>query len=92
MGTPPPHTVLQSFLTRRGKRLQKHFTVFVAEVSPETKAAWKPTLNEEHTAWEWSPLDTIHSREDSLHPVVKLVLLVEPNKSQVKTLLESLSH
>lgn len=86
MGAPPPHTVLHSFLTRRGKRLQKHYTVFLAEVTPDTKSAWQPQLNDEHAAWEWVPLETIHLRQD-LHPVVKLMLLEEPNKSQVGAVL-----
>jgi 8-oxo-dGTP pyrophosphatase MutT (NUDIX family) len=90
MGAPPPHIVLDSFLTRRGKRQQKHYTVYLAELSPETKAAWKPELNEEHTAFYWVPLDTLHLKED-LHPVVKLLLLEEPTRAQVMAALESLA-
>jgi 8-oxo-dGTP pyrophosphatase MutT (NUDIX family) len=90
METPPAHTLLNSsnpFLTRRGKRLQKHYSVFIAEIAPETRDTWQPVLNEEHSAWEWVPLDTLHTRQD-LHPVVKLLLLEEPNKSQVEAVLE----
>lgn len=91
MGSPPPHKVLHSFITHRGKQRQKHYTVFLAEVTPDTKSVWQPTLNPEHTAWEWVPLETVHLRQD-LHPVVKLLLLEEPNKSQIGALLPEKSE
>jgi hypothetical protein len=42
---------------RRGKQDQKHYTVFLAAMTPEAKAAYKPKLNEEHSAWQWFPLE-----------------------------------
>ena len=63
--------------------------MFLAAVTPEVRASWQPQLNEEHTAFEWFPLETIHLRKD-LHPVVKLVLLEEPHKSQIEAALASL--
>ena len=41
---------------RRGKQDRKHYTVYLAAVTPEAKAAYKPKLNEEHSAWQWFPL------------------------------------
>lgn len=58
-------------------------------MTPEVRASWQPQLNEEHTAFEWIPLSILHLRKD-LHPVVKLVLLEEPHKSQVGAALASL--
>jgi 8-oxo-dGTP pyrophosphatase MutT (NUDIX family) len=77
-GPPPPFDVAAKVFTTRGKRGQKHFTVFAATVAPEARAAWTPTLNEEHTAWEWLPLEAAAARED-LHPVVRIVLREMPD-------------
>ena len=80
---PPKKIILPSlFYYRRGKKLQKHFTVFLAEVTPGVRASWIPELNEEHTAYDWIPIHEACARND-LHPVVKRVLLEEPHKSQV---------
>ncbi|PNH11842.1 hypothetical protein TSOC_001275, partial [Tetrabaena socialis] len=45
--------VAGSVLTRRGKALQKHYTVFIAHAPSAARAAYLPTLNEEHTEWRW---------------------------------------
>lgn len=84
MGAPlPPFTVLAPpMLTRRGKRLQKHFTVFLAAMAPEVRASWTPTLNDEHTGYEWMPLSVASGRTD-LHPVVARVLQEEPHRQLV---------
>ena len=37
--------------SRRGKREQKHFTVYVAEIDEAAKASYQPQLNKEHSAW-----------------------------------------
>lgn len=57
---PLPHKVLGSLLTRRGKREQKHFTVFVAEVAEEVRQRYQPRLDtREHSEWAWLPLQAI---------------------------------
>ncbi|GLC33887.1 hypothetical protein PLESTB_000814700 [Pleodorina starrii] len=56
---PPGLEVLGSVLTRRGKSLQKHYTVFVASIPGAARAAYRPTLNDEHTEWRW--LDLRHA-------------------------------
>jgi len=63
----------QGILTRRGKRQQKHFTVFLARLTPEERASYAPTLNEEHSQWRWFALADAKTRDD-LHPVVTLLL------------------
>ncbi|EFJ50326.1 hypothetical protein VOLCADRAFT_120630 [Volvox carteri f. nagariensis] len=56
---PTEMDVLGSILTRRGKSLQKHYTVFVASIPGATRASYQPTLNPEHTEWRW--LDLRHA-------------------------------
>ena len=48
---PCPHAV-----ARRGKRLQKHYTVFLASVSDTDRDSYVPRLNHEHRAWRWFSL------------------------------------
>ena len=38
--------------SRRGKHQQKHYTVYVASVSEEERAAYVPELNHEHSEWK----------------------------------------
>lgn len=56
-------------LTKRGKRLQKHYTVFVCAVPRAARDAYKPTLNAEHSQWRWTAAVDLRGRDD-LHPVV----------------------
>ncbi|GIM15874.1 hypothetical protein Vretimale_18556 [Volvox reticuliferus] len=44
---------------RRGKSLQKHYTVFLVSVPGADRAAYRPALNGEHTEWRW--LDLRHA-------------------------------
>jgi hypothetical protein len=44
------------FTARRGKRLQKHYTVYVCAVEPAARRRYAPRLNEEHREWRWLPL------------------------------------
>ena len=69
---------LATVLTKRGKRDEKHYTVYVVEMP-----AWEeytPVLNEEHTAWEWVGLEELLAgkgwgkKDRKLHPVVQIVL------------------
>ena len=60
-------------LTRRGKRLQKHYTVFVCKLDPAEKDAYQPQLNEEHSQWKWITAAELRARTD-VHPVVHKVL------------------
>lgn len=63
-------------------RKQKHFTVFVGRLTPEQKAAWRPALNEEHSAWRWFKLEEAQQRAD-LHPVAALALQTQPHRQAV---------
>ena len=74
---------------RRGKRRQKHYTVFVASIAPEARAAFKPQLNEEHVDWRWAPLAQLSSgggggggSELELHPVIRRLLEQHPHALQ----------
>lgn len=69
MGALPEYEVKGEIRTVRGKRGQKHYTVFVAEVSPAVRAAWSPALNREHSSFRWWPLGG--ARNAALHPVVE---------------------
>ena len=82
MGGTPEHSVRAELLTVRGKRGQKHYTVFVAAVPPAARAAFTPALNEEHSAWRWAPLAEAVGRGD-LHPVVDRVLNRQPHQATV---------
>lgn len=55
---------LRFMMRRRGKQGQKHYTVFLATLTPEAKAAYQPTLNEEHSAWQWFPLEVSFSHTE----------------------------
>lgn len=54
---------------RRGKKKQKHYTVFVCETTPEAKAEFQPKLNEEHRESRWWPVSALPPL-NQLHPVV----------------------
>lgn len=84
-----PHCIVTPACPRRrGKRNQKHYTVFVAAMTPEAKAAFVPRLNKEHSAWRWFPLQEAMAQLD-LHPVVNLVLGQQgPHSAQVAAALQ----
>jgi 8-oxo-dGTP pyrophosphatase MutT (NUDIX family) len=75
-------------LLRRG---QKHYTVYVARISPQDRDAWAPSLNEEHSEWRWFRMAEVAapgvaSLQNSgvqLHPVVDLALRSQPYRSTV---------
>jgi hypothetical protein len=60
-------------LTKRGKSLQKHYTVFVCGVEKRERESYKPVLNEEHSEWKWMPATELRTRQD-MHPVTEQVL------------------
>ena len=59
-------------LTKRGKRLQKHYTVFLCALQG-SKEAFVPQLNEEHSEWRWFQIEELRARTD-VHPVVHRLL------------------
>ena len=70
---------LATVLTKRGKRQEKHYTVYVVEM--EGWETYSPVLNEEHTAWEWVGLRDLlagngwrKKKDKKLHPVVRIVM------------------
>ena len=95
MGSPlPQFSVVKSFLIKRGKRLQKHFTVFLAMVTPEAKEAWGgPHALDvtEHTGYAWVSVEELAggvggemtAQGLELHPVVRRLLVDEPVRTQV---------
>jgi len=72
---------LATVLTRRGKREEKEYTVYVVEMEAGVASGWVPSLNEEHTAWRWVGLRGLLEGagasggvKGKLHPVVKIVV------------------
>jgi hypothetical protein len=63
----------------RGRRGQKHYTVFIAKVTEAVHNSYAPVLNAEHTEWRWVPLRNTGSPplgapQLPLHPVMQLLL------------------
>ena len=84
VGPLPPLTVARQCLTQRGKRNEKHYTVFICLVEPGVRAAWTPTLNEEHRESRWFSVESVRlsahgmSGGPPLHPVVAALVLQYP--------------
>lgn len=57
--------------------------MFVCRLTPEDRAAWRPQLNEEHSAWRWFPLAELQAANAPLHPVVDLALNADPHRAAV---------
>lgn len=70
VGVLPPFTISGEIKTARGKRGQKHFTVFIATLLPEDRQAWTPVLNHEHSEFQWYPVPGLCAGTLPLHPVV----------------------
>lgn len=64
---------VRQVLTKRGKREQKHYTVFVCRITSNARDSWTPVLNEEHSEWKWFPASELRVRRD-MHPVTEKVL------------------
>eukprot|EP01024_Parvocaulis_polyphysoides_P054731 TRINITY_DN55432_c0_g1_i2.p1 TRINITY_DN55432_c0_g1~~TRINITY_DN55432_c0_g1_i2.p1 ORF type:complete len:181 (-),score=20.58 TRINITY_DN55432_c0_g1_i2:23-502(-) len=69
----PQHKVSTSFLTKRGKRNQKHYMVYLCNIDKDTKDNFTPVLNEEHREWRWFEFEKLRERND-LHPVVEITV------------------
>lgn len=89
LGSLPPVTVLSSHLTRRGKRMEKEYTVLVCRVEPAVRAAWRPVLNHEHREWRWFPMHNVRLAASGvsgppapLHPVVSALITQHPEAMQ----------
>ena len=54
---------------RRGKKLQKHYTVMVCNVDAATRAVFQPKLNSEHREARWWPVSELPPPQQQ-HPVV----------------------
>lgn len=72
MGSMPPFVPAGQIHTIRGKKDDKHYTVFLCAVTDEVKKAFVPALNYEHSAWRWFSLEEAFMRLD-LHPVVERI-------------------
>ncbi|KAK9908333.1 hypothetical protein WJX75_006239 [Coccomyxa subellipsoidea] len=73
MGSVPACNVSGQILTLRGKKKQKAYTVFICDITPAAKAAFKPKLNDEHQEARWWPLAALPAK-GQLHPVVATLL------------------
>jgi hypothetical protein len=71
---------------RRGKRQQKHYTVFVADVDPTVAAGFEPKLNSESREWRWAEwTDVLAAAAGSnagleLHPMVAVLASKHANE------------
>lgn len=79
------HRIFMQVLTRRGKHLQKHYTVFICNICGH-RDAYLPKLNYEHSDWKWIPIEELRSRSD-VHPVVRAVL--HDHWDEVKPMLDA---
>jgi len=90
LGTLPPLHLARECLTTRGKRLEKHYTVFFCEVEHAVRAAWTPALNEEHVDFRWFAVAVVADSANGvlrgppapLHPVVAALVLQHPGALQ----------
>ena len=88
VGTLPPLRVVRECLTMRGKRNEKHYTVFVCHVEAAVRAAWTPVLNDEHREHRWLSLESVRLSSHGLaggpplHPVVVALVLQYPGVLQ----------
>jgi len=77
LGHLPQYDVQAEILTKRGKRKQKHYTVFMATVSPLAQQHYYPNLNTaEHSSWKWFSWKEVQQQLPlgKLHPVVEILL------------------
>lgn len=83
LGVLPQYTISTSILTKRGKRNQKHYTVFVAGLTAQEASTYQPQLNHEHREARWFPWsELLSAAAPPLHPVVQQ-LLQEPTRMQL---------
>ena len=68
---PERYEVIKEVTTRRGKRMQKWYRVFVARVSKQDREHFQPILNDEHIEYKWVEVSKLS--ELGLHPVVQLL-------------------
>ena len=86
LGTVPPLQLVRECLTMRGKRGEKHYTVFLCRVEPAVRAAWTPVLNEEHREHKWFSVDSVtkavygssEGPPAPLHPVISALVVQFP--------------
>jgi len=70
---PSEYKIVGNFVVRRGKYMQKAFTIYIAIVPPEIKEAYRPQLNKEHRHWSWFELSCLPLTQD-IHPWVGTLL------------------
>jgi 8-oxo-dGTP pyrophosphatase MutT (NUDIX family) len=68
---PESYEVIKEVTTRRGKRMQKWYRVFVARVSKEDRENFQPVLNDEHIEYKWVEVSKLSDL--GIHPVVQLL-------------------
>lgn len=91
LGSVPPFEVKAQITTKRGKRKQKHYTVFVADVHPSLVTQFEPQLSAESRAWKWVPWADVlaaaagrsNQPDFDLHPVV--VVLASEHANEVRS-------
>lgn len=95
LGAVPAYVTQAQILTKRGKRNQKHFTVFVADVQPSAAQQYVPRLNAEHSEWRWVPWEQVvaagsgaaNENQLQLHPVVRQ--LAQQHALEVQNVLQA---
>ena len=71
---------------RRGKKGNKHYTVFVASIDEDARSTWVPQLNEEHHQATWFSGFQAAALPD-LHPVVDQLFHKEEFKASLSSAL-----
>jgi hypothetical protein len=79
-------------MCRRGKKQQKHFTIFVADMNSEAAQHFVPKLSTESRDWKWVPwADVLAAAAGSsntaldLHPVVAVLASQHVNEVRSAT-------
>ncbi len=75
-------------MCRRGKKGNKHYTVFVAAIDEQARATWSPELNEEHHEARWFSASEAAALPN-LHPVVDQLFHKEEFQASLTTSLAS---
>lgn len=97
-GGAPPYAVRAQLTARRGKKGQKVYAVFVAQVAAEDARVYAPRLNEEHSDFRWWVAKDVErlaaaaeerGAEETLHPVVALAMREAGGVAGLQKLLEA---
>ena len=71
MGEMPAHAIIGHVKVERPGRL---YELFAVRGRKRIKKDWQPDLNEEHDSYKWVNLDWCIAHQDSLHPVLEMLV------------------